>query len=150
LDSENSPTGWGSFCFQKLKSRHTQEKIRENPMKFASWYGISVGALIILQWIFFLLTGSVPELQTVPLKIDFHISAELLLALILLISGIATIRAELWGRRVLLIGIGMAICSEINSPGYFAQLGQWELVLMFAVLLMGAILSAMFLVKQDR
>ena len=33
-------------------------------MKYAAIYGTSVGVLIILQWIFFLAIGSVPELQT--------------------------------------------------------------------------------------
>jgi hypothetical protein len=35
-------------------------------MKFSAWYGIGVGTLIILQWVFFLATGSVPEFQTTP------------------------------------------------------------------------------------
>jgi len=50
-------------------------------MKFSSWYGIGVGTLIILQWIFFLATGSVPEFETTPWAIGFHMTAELLLAL---------------------------------------------------------------------
>ena len=40
-------------------------------MKFSAWYGISVGALIILQWIFFIATGSVPEFQTRPGQLAF-------------------------------------------------------------------------------
>jgi hypothetical protein len=42
----------------------------------------------------------------------------------------------------------MAIYSEINSPGYFAQLGQWPLVVMFAVLLFCAAWSVMILLKK--
>jgi hypothetical protein len=119
-------------------------------MKFSSWYGISVGALIILQWIFFVATSSVPELQTTPWAIGFHMAAELLLALALLISGIVTLHLKPWGRKALLVALGMAIYSEINSPGYFAQLGQWALVLMFAVLLLGAVGSVMALVRSER
>jgi hypothetical protein len=63
-------------------------------MKFPAWYGISVGTLIILQWIFFLTTGSVPEIQTTPWAIGFHMTAELFLALALSISGIATLRSR--------------------------------------------------------
>jgi hypothetical protein len=122
----------------------------EQNMRFSAWYGIGVGALIILQWIFFLLTGSVPEFQTTPWAIGFHITAELLLAFALMISAIATLRLSPWGEKALLIALGMAIYSEINSPGYFAQLGQWALVAMFAVLLFGAVWSVMLLLKDER
>lgn len=117
-------------------------------MKFSSWYGIIVGVLIILQWIFFLVTGAVPELQKTPLAFGFHISAELLLALALITGGIALLRSTSWGKKTLLVALGMAIYSEINSPGYFAQLGQWAFIVMFAVLLFGATISVMLLFKQ--
>ncbi len=117
-------------------------------MRFPAWYGITVGSLIILQWVFFLATGSVPQLQTAPWEIGFHISAELLLALTLLIGGIATLKSIRWGERILFVALGMAIYSEINSPGYFAQLGQWALVEMFAVLIFGAAMSILLLLRQ--
>ena len=118
-------------------------------MKFPSWYGITVGSLIILQWIFFLLTDSVPELQTAPWEIGFHISAEMLLALALILGGIATLRFMRWGKHILLIALGMAIYSEVNSPGYFAQSGQWALVVMFVVLILGTAASAVLLRQQE-
>lgn len=117
-------------------------------MKFASWYGIFVGTLIILQWIFFISTDAVPEFQTTPWAIGFHIAAEILLACTLLVSSIATFRSRSWGTKALLVALGMAIYSEINSPGYFAQLGQWPLVGMFAILLSGAAFSGLLLFNQ--
>jgi len=117
-------------------------------MKFSAWYGISVGTLIILQWIFFLATGSVPELQTTPWAIGFHMTAELLLAFALTMSGIAALRSQPWSEKSLLAALGMAIYSEINSPGYFAQLGQWALVAIFAVLLFGATLAVTIILKR--
>ncbi len=119
-------------------------------MKFASWYGISVGTLIILQWTFFLATGSVPELKTAPWEIGYHIAAELLLAVALIVGGIATLRSLHWGEKILLVALGMAIYSEINSPGYFAQRNQWGLVFMFAIVLLGATWSVTNLVKTKR
>lgn len=117
-------------------------------MKFASWYGIAVGTLIILQWIFFISTDAVPEFQTTPWAIGFHMAAEILLAFALLVSGMATLQSKSWGTKALLVSLGMAIYSEINSPGYFVQLGQWALVAMFAALLFGATFSVMPLLKQ--
>jgi hypothetical protein len=117
-------------------------------MKFSSWYGISIGTLVILQWVFFIATDSVPEFQTTPWSIGFHMLAELLLAVVLLVSGSATLRLNPWGEKALLIALGMAIYSEINSTGYFAQPGQWAFVAMFAVLLIGATIAVMMILKR--
>jgi hypothetical protein len=117
-------------------------------MKFSAWYGIIVGFIMIAQWIFFLATGNVPELQTEPWRIALHLAAEFTTAVMLIVSGIATLKSAAWSKKVLLVGLGMVIYSEIVSPGYFAQLGQWELVGMFAVLLFGATFSVMKLLKE--
>jgi hypothetical protein len=117
-------------------------------MKFSAWYGILVGFGMIGQWVFFIVAGSVPELQTEPWRIALHLAAELTTALMLIVSGIGTLKSTAWGKNTLLVGLGMVIYSEIVSPGYFAQLGQWPLVAMFAVLLFGATVSVMKLLKE--
>lgn len=117
-------------------------------MKFSAWYGILVGFAMIAQWVFFIGSGSVPELQSEPWRIALHLAAELVTALALIVSGIAALKTIPWGKRALLVGLGMVIYSEIASPGYFAQLGQWPLVAMFAVLLSGAIVAVMNLLKE--
>jgi hypothetical protein len=119
-------------------------------MKFAAWYGIGVGALVVAQWAFFLGAGAVPELESAPWSIGAHIAAEAVMALALGISGAASLRGARWAPKTLLVALGMAIYSEINSPGYFAQLGQWALVGMFAVLLAGAVAAALGVLRQDR
>lgn len=117
-------------------------------MKFPALYGMLLGFLMIGQWSFTILAGSVSEIQTAPWEITFHLMAEMAAAILLLTGGIATVNTTTWGRQVLLIGLGMVIYSEIASPGYFAQRGQWSLVAMFAVLLLGAVWSARLLLRQ--
>jgi hypothetical protein len=119
-------------------------------MRFAAWYGIVVGILMLAQWSFFLATGQVPEVQTEPVRLAFHLAAEGITALGLLVSGLALLRNETWARASLLVFLGLVIYSEIVSPGYFAQQGQWALVAMFAVLLLGAILSVFGLARKSR
>ena len=104
---------------------------------------------MIAQWALSILTGGVPEFQTEPWRIGFHLAAEFSTALMLIIGGIAVLKSAGWGRIVLLIALGMVIYSEIVSPGYFAQLGQWPMVIMFAVLLGGAIGSAILLLTSN-
>ena len=78
-------------------------------MKFAPWYAIGVGTLIVLQWIFFLVSGLVLQLQTAPWEIGHHISAELMLALGLLTGGIATLQSMRWAWRCIAKSIALAI-----------------------------------------
>lgn len=118
-------------------------------MRFASWYAILVGILLFIQWLFFLVTGQVPELETAPWEIGCHIAAELLMGAVLVAGGIAYLKSRRWGGKILLAALGMAIYSEINSPGYFAQQGQWTLVYMFALLLMGALVSVALIILRS-
>ena len=117
-------------------------------MSFPAWYGILAGVLMIAQWTFSIASGGVPEFQTAPWEIAFHLAAEFSTALMLLAGGLTTLKSNTWGRQVLLVGLGMVIYSEIVSPGYYAQLGQWAFVAMFAVLLFGAVWSVMLLLRR--
>jgi hypothetical protein len=122
----------------------------EFSMKFPAWYGIGVGVLMIGQWMLSIAAGSVPEFASAPWEIAFHLAAETSTALLLIIGGVAALRSVTWSKPVLLLGLGMVIYSEIVSPGYFAQLGQWAFVALFAVLLFGAVLAATRLLQVDR
>ena len=93
-------------------------------MVFAAVYAIVVGAGMFGQWAFFLGTKRVPELETEPFRIGFHLAGEFLTAIALLIGGAA-----------------LLLYTAIVSPGYFAQRREWPLVGMFAVLLVLAAIS---------
>lgn len=117
-------------------------------MKFSAWYGIAVGILMIMQWILSIVTNSIPEFETAPWAIGFHLAAEFLTAVMLIIGGVATLKLTDWGKQILLVGLGMVIYSEIVSPGYFAQQSQWAMVILFAVLLFGAVYAVMSSLRQ--
>ena len=116
-------------------------------MKFTAWYAIVVGALILAQWGFFLATGQVPELQAEPYRIAFHLLGEGVTAIALIVSGIALLRHISWSGQAAFATLGMLTYTVLVSPGYFAQLGQWPLVAMFAVLLVLTLVSFMLLGK---
>jgi hypothetical protein len=116
-------------------------------MKFAGWYGISVGFLMVGMWIFFFAVLGVPELETEPWRIGFHLVAEVITAIALLIGGMALLAHKSWGVSLYLVAVGMLIYTMINSPGYFAQQGEWAFVVMFAVLTLLAFVSAVKLLR---
>lgn len=110
-------------------------------MKFTAWYSIIVGALMLAQWAFFLAAGQVPELQTAPYSIAFHLVAEFTTALALIASGAGLLKDRPWSKTAACVSLGMLVYTTIVSPGYFAQQGAWPLVAMFAVLLLLALFS---------
>ena len=97
-------------------------------MNFAAYYSIFIGIMIMTQWLFFSLTGNVPEFTTAFWEIIFHITVEFLTAFILLITGWRMTTKRKDAIQGNLVAQGMLIYSAINSSGYFFQLGQWYLL----------------------
>lgn len=112
-------------------------------MKFAGFFALVVGLLMVGQWIASLATGRVPELKTEPLAIGFHLAAEILTALALVLAGLAILKKLRWGRTLFLVAGGMALYSIISSPGSFAQRGQWPVVALFGGLFFAAVFALM-------
>ncbi|MCX6558994.1 MAG: hypothetical protein NTZ26_00640 [Candidatus Aminicenantes bacterium] len=112
-------------------------------MKFAGIFALVVGMLMIGQWAANLATNGIPELATAPLSIGFHLAAEILTALALVLSGLAILKKLSWGRSLFLVAGGMALYSIINSPGYFAQKSQWPMVALFGGLFFAAVFALM-------
>src|SRR3954451_12866644 len=103
-------------------------------MRFPAWFAILVGTAMVAQWAMFLFSGSVPELKTEPVRIGFHVAAELLTAVVLIVCGAGALVAKRWAKALLPLALGMLVYTSIVSPGYFAQRGQMGFVAMFAAI----------------
>ncbi len=68
-------------------------------------------------------------------RIAFHLVAEGVVALALILSGIGLLGKRTWGRNTAIIALGMLLYTTLVSPGYFAQQGLWMLVGMFVIIL---------------
>ena len=101
---------------------------------------------MIAQWVLSYVTHQIPELKTEPVRIGFHILAEMLTASMLMMSGVGLLRSEDWGKNIFLIAMGMLFYTCVVSPGYFAQKGQWGWLGMFAVLILLGIVSILWVV----
>jgi hypothetical protein len=111
-------------------------------MTFAAIFATAVGVGMITQWTMSFASGRVPELQTEPIRILFHITAEAATALSLVVGGVGLLTGKSWGAAVCLVSLGMLIYSATASPGYFAQRGHWTWVLIFSALITLAAVSA--------
>ena len=107
----------------------------ECSIKFAASFSLLVGLGMIGQWAASYFSKQIPELKTEPIRIAFHILAEVVTALVLIVSGVALLMNASWGRDIFLISIGMLFSTSIVSPGYFAQKGQWAWLAMFVTII---------------
>jgi hypothetical protein len=119
-------------------------------MKFAGIFGITAGILILMQWLFFLISAQVPELESAPLEIVFHLAAEFMTAVVIIAAGTAVLQRKPWAPRVYYLASGMLIYTVINSAGYFMQLGEWLPVVMFALLLLLSVVSVGKVVRMAK
>lgn len=110
-------------------------------MRFAGWFGITVGVSMVAMWLVFFTILGVPELEGEPIRLAFHLAAEGLTATALLVGGIALLVNKPWARSLFTFAAGMLAYISVNGSGYFAQRGEWPFVVMFAIVLSLAVVS---------
>ena len=108
----------------------------------ASIYIIIIGIAMLSMWLFLLIKREVPELKTKPTQIFFHLAAEFLTSVMLIIGGIGLIMNQSWGVAIFFIAIGMAIYSTINAAGFYGQLKDWPI---FITLLVFTLISLLIM-----
>lgn len=110
-------------------------------MIFPAIFSIVVGTGMIAQWGLSYFSGQIPELETEPIRIWFHIAAELITAALLITAGIGILSGSGWGQPLYFVSAGMLIYTAIVSPGYFAQKGQLNWLYMFGTILILQVIS---------
>lgn len=119
-------------------------------MKLIGWFGIAIGVLMVIQWSISIITKQVPEINTVPVELTFHLIAELGTSIMLIFSGFSILSSKKQAYRLMFISLGMLIYSIVNAAGYFAQLGNWIFVLFFIVLISLTVICIYNLMKFER
>jgi hypothetical protein len=105
------------------------------------WFQLLAGVAVLGLWTLLLLGGQVPEVQEGRVDIWFHVAAEVAMAVALVTAGLGVLRRAVWARGVSLLALGLLAYSAVNSPGYYAEQGDWAMVGMFAGVLLAAVAS---------
>lgn len=113
----------------------------------AAVYSFFVGASMIGMWAAFYVSGQIPELETEPVRVSLHITAEVVTGISLIVGASGLYRNWSWGFRAYLLSMGMLLYTLIVSPGYYAEKGVMELVGMFVVFI---VISAAFIILTLR
>ena len=110
-------------------------------MVFPAAFAIITGLGMIAMWATSYVTKQIPELESEPIRIKFHLAAEFATALLLIVAGIGLFTNLKWAVSVYPVALGMLLYTVIVSPGYFAQKGQWGYVVMFGLIFILALIS---------
>ena len=113
-------------------------------MIFPAIFAIIVGLGIICMWTVSFITRQIPEFESEPIRIKFHLAAEFVTALGLIAAGTGLLFKQGWAVSAYLLASGMLLYTVIVSPGYFAQKGQWGYVIMFSGILLLALIGLLF------
>jgi hypothetical protein len=108
--------------------------------KAKATFSIVVGVSIMSLWGMLFITERIPELETEPINISFHIVSELLLAMALLASGVELFRKSKRADKYFLVAMGLLLYSVVNAAGYYGESSNWVMVGMFAGLFCGAVI----------
>ena len=98
-------------------------------------FAVVVGLGMIVQWTLSWRAVQIPELQTEPVRIRFHIAGEMATALALIAGGAGLLLHAAWSVPLYLVAMGMLFYTAIVSPGYFAQQGKWVWTALFAIII---------------
>ena len=115
----------------------------------ASIYTIIIGIAMLCMWIFLLGKKEVPDLTTKPTQIYFHLIAEFLTSVVLLIGGFGLLTDQSWGTVIFYISIGMVIYSTINAAGFYGQLKDWPMFIMLLVFTIISLLIAILIILVE-
>lgn len=103
--------------------------------KVVAAYSLLVGVMMAAMWSVFAVTDQIPEIETSPKEIAFHLAAEFLTAFALIAGGLGLVLRRGWGFAMNLVALGMLAYTVVVSPGYYAQTGDYAFVGVFAVLM---------------
>ena len=116
--------------------------------RLSAVYTIIVGCLMLAMWGMLVFTNQVPYLNTPQLEIKLHILTETLTAMLLILGGVTVLRN--WNHtEIHYVSQGMLIYAVINSSGYYIDLGELGMVIMFGALLVCTVCSILVYASSD-
>lgn len=106
-------------------------------------FGIIVGIVLVLIWIYRIATGGVPDLYDSLLQTKLHVAIQFLTALALIVSGWALWAGRPWAFKAFILANGMLLIAVINAISWYGDRGEMGFVYFFVALAVAAVFFVM-------
>ena len=136
------------FIFREKADYRKQRAISISAKRMVAIYSVFVGLFMIIFWLMLLFTDQVPSDQK-PYAISFHLAGEFLTAVLLIAAGAGVWLKKHWSKILSPLALGLLLYTVIFSPGYYAQLGEMPIVVMFTVLIVLTLISILVQFKEN-
>ncbi len=117
--------------------------------KVISIYMMVVGIGIIALWTMLFVSDQIPELETEPIAIAFHITIEVLMGVVSIVSGVLLLKNFKYQKEAVIFANGMICYSVVNSSGYYGDLNQYGMIVMFFFLLVISLFVTYKVIKLE-
>ncbi|MCW5695860.1 MAG: hypothetical protein KIS96_03885 [Bauldia sp.] len=129
-------------------SQRRGSRVSDAVRLFRAGFSIIVGIALIATWVRWIAIGAVPEWTTRPVRVAFHIGAEMLTAATLLVAGYGLLRSRRWAAGWHIASLGLLLYATIEGTGYYSAAGQPAMVVATAAT--GIVAFALILVAARR
>jgi len=109
---------------------------------------VVIGIGIIGLWIMLITTNQVPEFETEPTSIVFHITIECIMGIFSILCGLWLFQKRKHFKELILFTNGLLGYSVVNSSGYYVELGEYAMIIMFTFILLFTLYSCWYLIKN--
>jgi hypothetical protein len=96
-------------------------------------FSIICGALLLALWTTLFATGQVTDIAERPVAYAFHLTAEALTALLLILSGVAVLRQAAYARRLFYFAGGMLFIAAMGMLVFYVQDGYPPFIVLGAL-----------------
>ena len=103
-------------------------------------YSVLIGIFMMCFWIFATYSGIILEDEK-PWGIRFHLLSEFTTAILLIVSGLASILNIEWAKSTSFLALGMLLYIVLYSPGYYLQKKNKPMTVLFILLITLTILA---------
>jgi hypothetical protein len=103
--------------------------------KAGNIFGIIVGFCMIGMWAMLFVTGQVKELADEPFRITAHLFSEGITAASLILGGLLSLKHQGLGDKLHLVSLGMLLYSVLTAGGYYLQLNNMAMIILFGTLI---------------
>lgn len=107
-----------------------------NNAKPLAIFATIAGFIMFGIWSYFLVTGRIPEFDSMKPEVTLHFAVEICTAIMLTVSGFRVLFTNGHGEGMLLLSMGMLFYTLLNSSGYYADKVDKTVVFTFVLVLL--------------